>query len=127
MHGTVDELWKKFHKYIKRIMDIYALPQADFLQLKLVIWLREVQQNIAADWFQEYWTGRKGRWTSAHAGHGNVRTSSSVGGFIGVCKNVRLGSAQRNCSMNLTEFIRSVIEDVDQTEKHQASQFVDEL
>lgn len=29
--------------------------------------------------------------------------------------------------MNLTEFIRSVIEDVDQTEKHRASQFVDEL
>ena len=80
----------------------------------LVLWLREVQQKDAADWFQEYWTSRRGRWTSGHAGHANVRTNSSLEGFIGECKNNWLGAGYRNCSQNPTEFIGSITEDVKQ-------------
>ena len=32
VHGTVDELWKKFHKFVKRIMDANTPEQGDFLQ-----------------------------------------------------------------------------------------------
>ena len=90
MHGTVEELWRRFHKYIKRIMNANTEPQADFLQLKLV--MREVVQDVAGtvDWFQEYWTSRKGRWTSAHADYGNsaqtgvLRVSSAIAKMFGL-------------------------------------------
>ena len=76
--------------------------------------LREKQQPDAADWFEKWWTGARGRWTSGHAGHANVRTNSSVEGFIGACKNAWLGTGFRNCSMNTAEFFGAVLEDVKQ-------------
>ena len=38
VHGTVEESWKKFHKYVKRVMDANIVPQAEFLQAELVMW-----------------------------------------------------------------------------------------
>ena len=110
----MDELLKKIHKFVKRITDANTLEQGDFLQQKLVMWLHEKQQPDAADWFEKWWTGSKGRWTSGHAGHANVRTNSSVEGHIGTCKNAWLGTGYRNCSMNSTEFFGAVLEDVKQ-------------
>ena len=105
---------KKLHKFVKRIMDANTERQGEFLQKKLVQLLRKKQQSTAAIWFQEYWTGRRGRWTSTHAWHVNVRTNSSLEGHIGQCKENWLVAGYRNCSQNLTEFTGSVVEDVKQ-------------
>ena len=47
-NGTVEELWTRFHKYVKRIMDVNTERQGEFLQEKLVQWLHEKQQKTAA-------------------------------------------------------------------------------
>ena len=62
LHGTVQELWTQFHKYVRRIMLANTEPQAEFLQKKMVMWLHEMKQPHAANWFETYWTGRRGRW-----------------------------------------------------------------
>ena len=87
VHGTVEELWTAFHKNVKRIMLANTERQGEFLQEKLVQWLHEKQQPTAALWFEKFWTGRRGRWTMAHAGHANVHTNSSLEGRIGQCKD----------------------------------------
>ena len=35
VHGTAEELWKKFHKFVEHIMDANTPEQGDFLQNKL--------------------------------------------------------------------------------------------
>ena len=80
VHGTVEELWTRFHKYVKRIVDANTERQGEILQEKLVQWLHEKQQKTAALWFEEFWIGSRERWTRAHAGHANVRTNSSLEG-----------------------------------------------
>ena len=78
------------------------------------MWLHEKKQPTAALWFEKYWTGRRGRWTMAHAGHANVHTNSSLEGHINQCKNHWLGPGNRDCSQNLTEFVGATFDDVKQ-------------
>ena len=74
-----------------------------------------MEQHDAAEWFEKNWTSRKGRWTNAHVGPGNVRTNNSTDAFIGNMKNTTLGAGFRNTSMPLQEFMRSLVDEV--TEK----------
>ena len=113
IHGTVQELWTKFHKFVKRVMLANSVEQAEFLQKKLVMWLHEKKQPTAAMWFETYWTGRRGRWTIAHAGHSNVHTNSSIEGHINQCKINWLGQT-KNCSQNMTQFVGATFDDVKQ-------------
>ena len=83
VHGTVEELWTAFHKYVKRILLANTERQGEFLPEKMVQWLHEKQQPTAALWFEKYWTGKRGRWTFSHAGHANLHTNSRLEGHIG--------------------------------------------
>ena len=73
-----------------RIMPANTERQAEFLQEKLVQWLHEKQQPTAALWFEKFWTGWRGRWTFAHAGHANVHTNSSLEVTLASAKTIGL-------------------------------------
>ena len=117
VHGRKEDLFDTFHKFICRIMDADTEEQADFLQHKLVMWLLEKKQDEAADWFEKYWTGKKGRWTSAHNGYADVRTNSSQESFIGKYKDGALGSANRNTNMSLQEFMGATVDEITERSK----------
>ncbi len=62
--------YNEFYEELVRVKDIATLPLADKAQKLLVKHIREdVGQPLAAEWFEEHWTGPFGRYRLAHAGY----------------------------------------------------------
>lgn len=68
-HFKDEAVYEEFYDYVCRIMRISCATTGEYLQMKLVEWLREKGEDDAANWFQEWWVGpEKGRWTLGHGG-----------------------------------------------------------
>ncbi len=59
-----------FYGILLRVTDIAVLSFASLAQNLLVDFLR-AKNNRSENWYEEFWTGAKGRYCLCHAGHGS--------------------------------------------------------
>jgi hypothetical protein len=65
------ENYEAFYEYVCRIMRCSNANMGLHLQSMLVAWLQSVNEQRAANWFEEWWCGpTKGRWCLGHGGIG---------------------------------------------------------
>jgi hypothetical protein len=68
-----------FYSLALQVIAINVLSFAEHAQALLVNYIRyELNQPRAADWFQEWWTGARGRYTLAHAEYGGSNNNMGV-------------------------------------------------
>lgn len=51
---------------------------AKTIQIEIVDYLTEVKEDVAAAWFEEYWTGEHGNWTNAAAGYAGTNNAQGI-------------------------------------------------
>jgi hypothetical protein len=67
-----------FYEKVLKVKDVAIFTFADFVQLLLVDYIRDVLQPEAADWFSTWWTGACGQYRLAHAGYGGSSNNMGV-------------------------------------------------
>ena len=68
-HFDNPDNYEEFYECVCRIMRCSFATVGERLQGLLVVWLRLVNENRAADWFEQWWCGPvKGRWLASHGG-----------------------------------------------------------
>jgi hypothetical protein len=73
------EHYDDFYGKVLQAVDVNVLSFACHVQALLVFFIRDVlEQPRAAEWFRECWTGPRGRWTLAHAGHAGSNKNMGV-------------------------------------------------
>ena len=73
------EMYDKFYEQVLRVKNIMLLPFAVRAQALLVTYIRDVlKQPRAAEWFETWWTGDRGRYCLAHACYGGSNSNMGV-------------------------------------------------
>ena len=66
------ENFNKFQDAFERIMRNPFPHLIEVFQIAMIVWLREMDEPAAADYFQKQWTGERGHYMLAHGGHGTT-------------------------------------------------------
>ena len=66
-----------FYEIILRVVNIAFEDFADYAQFLVVRYLRSVSDE-AANWFEEWWTGARGRYCLCHAMHGGTNNNMGI-------------------------------------------------
>ena len=73
------EDYDDFYEQVLRIKNIMIENFADHAQALLVAYIRDIlKQPRAAEWFETWWTGDRGRYCLAHAGYGGSNSNMGV-------------------------------------------------
>lgn len=70
--------YDEFYELVIRLVKIAFEPLAEYAQELLVQHLRTRFGNRPADWYEEYWTGARGRYCLAHCMHGGTNNNMGV-------------------------------------------------
>ena len=55
------------------------------MQGLIVTWLKKMKEDVAANWFETYWTGEHGNYTNATAGYVGNNKSAGIESHGSTC------------------------------------------
>ena len=58
-----------FHQYCNRLLEAPTVELTHAMQGVIVTWLKSKKEDVAANWFETYWTSEHGNYTNATAGY----------------------------------------------------------
>ena len=67
-----------FYSIALRVVDIARTPFAEYVQLLLVQYLAAKVSGQTSAWFEQFWTGAKGRYCLCHATHGGTNNNMGI-------------------------------------------------
>ena len=115
------DVYKEWYKLLVRCLTCPSKALANILQMKLVEWLKSREEDNAAEWFEEYWCGKRGNWTIAHGGiAGTNNNSGTEGGWGGMKKDV-VSTAGSTNALPVGTIVPSTVRYITNKSKEQAS------
>ena len=114
-------IYAEWYKIVVRCIKCSSKALAIILQIKLVQWLRDHGEHRAAEWFQTYWTEKRGNYMLAHAGVGGTNTNCGTeGNWHGLKKEV-CGTAGSTSGLAVRVVVPSLVRFLSNKSKEQAS------
>jgi hypothetical protein len=68
----------EFHQYCHCLLEAPTVELTHTMQAVIVEWLKSKKEDVAANWFETYWTGEHGNYTNATAGYVGNNKSAGI-------------------------------------------------
>jgi hypothetical protein len=73
-----EENFTEFHQYCNRLLEAPTVELTHAMQVVIVTWLKSQKEDVAANWFETYWTSEHGNYTNAMAGYVGNNKSAGI-------------------------------------------------
>ncbi len=113
--------YKAYYRLVVRATRCSSVSLATVVQRAIVRWLRERGEAAAADWFETYWTGRRGNWTLAHGGIAGTNNNNGTEGNWGGMKKAVLGTSCSTSGLAVRAVVPSLMRFLSDKSKEEAS------
>ena len=94
---------------VSRCLNAHTELLAKIIQIEIVDYLTDIEEEVAAVWFDEYWTSEHGNWTNAAAGYAGTNNAQGIESRWRYFKRDTVGGAGTNMGISLRVFIPSMM------------------